>query len=349
MSDMINMFEKRSLTNALEQKIVLEPWLFNLVFSGQKEFHVTDTVDIEIYTNTTKLAQFVSPTEKALAIKKGSRRIETIHIPRTWEKKVFTTEELLRYQQLGEIWVSNAAQRTDAANTMILQELEDLKNRIYNRLEQLTCEALSTGEIHINQDNIEFALKYGFINTVNLKTLLGAALWSASTSNPLKDIRTWRGQMMKTSGRQATHLILGSDAAAAFVDNVAVMKALNNLNYKVGTMDMNQSPTNGGIFIGSLAGVQVYEYNQQYMTNAGVLTDMIPTTGAILLAVGHPGFRTHYGAMARIMNSKVQLIGGEMYIETDTNDDKTVLEWKIEQKSMVAIHEPNAVISATVV
>ena len=348
MSAMIDIFEARSLTNAINRVKVVEPFVLNICFKN-RQFHTADKIDIEIITGSDKLAQFVNQYEGALPIKKLSKSIKTLTLPRTFEKKIFTAMELANYQSIGNVYVSSPEDKTRLANQMILQELEELKNRIIRRREQMACEGLSTGKIEISQDNIDFSVSFEFENNVHLVTLGAAAKWSETTAKPLVNLRNWKRDIMKRCGVNADTLILGSEAADAFLSSDSVKKELDTNNNKVGVIDLNQTATRSGIFIGRIMGIDIYEYNQQYTKPDNTTADMIDPKKAIMVASQSPGFRIHFGPIYRIENGNLKIYQNELLVETNTNEDKTALDWKVEQKSLPTIHEPNAVISATVV
>jgi hypothetical protein len=348
MSALIDMFESRSLTNAINRVQMVEPFILNTLFKT-KQYHAADKIDIEIITGSDKLAKFVNPYEGAQIIKKLSRSVKTLTLPRTFEKKVFTAIELANYKSIGNIYVSNGDDSVRIANQMILQELEELKNRIIRRREQMACEAISNGKIEINQDNIEFTVDFEFKNDVQLLTLASGDKWSSANSKPLIQLRNWKRNIMKRCGVNADTLILGSESADAFLGNDSIKKELDTNNNRVGVIDLNQTATRSGLYIGRIMGIDIYEYNQQYTKPDDTTADMINPKKAIMVASQSPGFRIHSGPIYRIDNGNLKIIPNELYVETNTNEDKTALDWKVEQKSLPTIHEPNAIISATVV
>jgi hypothetical protein len=96
-------------------------------------------------------------------------------------------------------------------------------------------------------------------------------------------------------------------------------------------------------------GIDIYEYNQQHTKPDGTTADMINAKKAILVTSQSEGFRIHLGPIYRIYNGNLKVIPNEFFLETNPNEDKTALDWKVEQKSLPTIHEPNAIISATVI
>ncbi len=347
MSALIDMFETRSLTNAINKTKTIEAFVLNSVFKN-KYFHAADKIDIEIIAGSNKLALFVNQHEGALPIKKLSKAVKTLSLPRTFEKKLFTALELANYKSLGNMYVTSPEDRTKISNQMILQELDELKNRIIRRREQMACEAISTGKVVINQDNVDFSVDFEFENNVQLLTLTSNAKWSETSSKPLVNLLGWKRDIMRRCGINADMLILGTEAADAFVSNESVKKELDTSNNKIGVMDLTQNQSRSGMFIGRILGVDIYEYNQQYTKPDETTADMINPKNAILIASQSPGFRVHFGPIYRIENGNLKIYQNELFVETNTNTDKTALDWKVEQKSLPTIHEPNALISAVV-
>ncbi len=346
MSGLINIYDKRSLTNAINKMPTAEPFVLNTIFN-RKQYHTSDKIDIEIRYGSDKLAQFVNADEEAKTIAKMKGEMRTVTTPRTFEKKYFSALELSNFNEGGKIYAGSAKEYEDITNKMILDELNELKQRSIRRREQMACEALALGKVDIAQDNIEFSVDYNFEASRQLLTLASADKWSATTSNPVGDILKWRLDIVRRSGMNPDMLIVGSDVMQILIKNEDVKKALDTSHFNSGDFDIRKAASAAGVWLGNLAGVDVYAYNQQYSVGS-VTKDMIPAKRAILVASKNTGFRQHFGPVYRIEDNKLKTYQSEMLVETMTNYDKTALEWKVEQKCLPAIHEPDAVISALV-
>lgn len=350
MPGVIDIFEKRSMTNAINKTIALEPFFMNMFFK-RKEMHANERIDVEIYKGIDGYAQYVNRnTPEAKPVKKGSQKWETVSLPRTYEKKVFTAQELADYHSIGSIYTENPAERTKAANEWTLREVAQLKERVLRTSELAAATIMSTGKYEVDLPDVKFDFDFKFTSD-QLPTL--TTKWDASTgANPLKNLRDWKRKIMAKTGINPNILILGSDAADAFLDNETVKKALDNNNYKVGSLDLSGDATQAGIYYGRIAGVDIYEYNQQYsvINSSGNLEvkDMIDKKKAILSVKGHDTFRLHKGPAYRIKGTDgLSVIMGDYLLEPKVIDDY-ILEWKCEQKSMPIIHMPELIISATV-
>ena len=353
MSGTIDIYDGRSLTQAINQIIVPETFLLSTLFNNV-QYHISYNIDIEIYRSSSTLALFADKEAEAKLIKKRTRKVQTITVPRTFEKKVFTAKELADYRNIGNIYLADEATIMRQSDDYVAQELEVLKNRIQLRREQMAAVSLDTGALSISQDDLEFDLDYGYTSDQK-KTLTGVNLWSAATTGkPLNDIRGWKRAILRLKGIVPSIMILGSDAAAAFINNDQVQKFLETYRgFGAGQFELNNGMTQAGSFICTFLGIDVYEYTQQYVTvdaSTSVETahSMIGDNKAILVAKS-PEFRIHYSPAYRIADGGLlQLLNQDMYIESQVSADRTKLEWRVEQNSIPTIHDPNCVISAVV-
>jgi hypothetical protein len=349
---LINIYDKRSLTNAVRKVKVVQPFILDKFFTRKKQ-HSSEKIDVEITESKAKLAQFVNQDEGAKLIGKKTKSVKTITVPRTFEKKVWTAQELADYKALiGNVYASKE-ERQRAANEMVADEVADLKDRIMNRREEMACQILNTGKISIAQEGIGFELDFGFKtdtleNGGHIVTLAEAYQWDDGASkNIINDVRSVKTAIQRRSGKTVDTCILGEDAAKWFIADTAVKSALDNLNYKVGMIDLNKANEQYGIYIGRFMGIDFFEYNQQYDVD-GVTTDLINPKKAIFLP-SNADYDLHFGPIYRISESgDLNIITSEFLLEPKVNEEKTFLEWKIEQKSLPAIGDSDIIVSMTV-
>jgi predicted RNA-binding protein YlqC (UPF0109 family) len=341
----IDVMDSRALTTAIEQTTVVEPFILGTFFKSPEDVGA-ETVDIVIEKRTSKIAKFVNEGEEPRLIGKTGRSVKTVKIPKTFEKKIFTPTELRKYRNLGETYMDDA-QASASANRMVVKELEDLKQRALNLREYMACQAIAAGKIEVRQSNIEFDVDFDFVSTEQLITLSGANLWSASTAKIINRIRAWKSAMSKR-GYGATDIILGEAAAEAFINDEAVLKFLNNNNTRVGAVDYTKQIAAGGNLIGNFAGLNIWEYTQTYTDDNGTAQLLIPTDRAIVLSKQNEN-RVYRAPIYRINDRGLDVTSTDMLVYSKVNDNNTLLTWEVEQKSLCAICDPGAVISAKVV
>ena len=75
-------------------------------------------------------------------------------------------------------------------------------------------------------------------------------------------------------------VILGADAANAFMDNAAVQATLDKRNYMIG--DVQYRDDNGAEFLGRIFGMEIYCYQDGYVNTAGSSVDFIDDDYCVL-------------------------------------------------------------------
>lgn len=346
---LVDLYDSRSLTAFINKINKVDPFVYQTLFKSNKQDHNSDIIDFETFYGNEKIAQFVHSDETAPRLaEKGSKKVQQVKIPKTWEAKIFTARELAVISKIGNIYGDPESQRT-AQKDFIRLELEDLRERAIRLREKMSCDAIAKGKNEIRQSNIEFDIDFLFVNGTQLITLTNTNLWTHADSKPIEKITEWKRMITKASNASPTMMILGTAAADAVRANTKTGDLLHQNNTMVGKLDYTRPYIVGATFIGNLCGLECYEYMQQYVNSAGVATDMIPTDRAILIAPTKD-FRTHFAPAWRIENNNTsEPVFGEFIIEVDPKSNKQMLQWNCEQSSLPTIHDPGCVISAKVV
>ena len=239
MANNIDIYSWESLTAAVNKIAPVNTFLLNTVFKTIVN-HNSDKVLVEIVTGKQKLARFVNKSEGPQLISKKAPYTETVTLPRIYEAKNFTADELASLKDLSAgVYAGSPQDVISASERRKLQEMADLNDRLTRRIEQMAAAALSAGAISVSQSNIDFTINFHFDNGQHLKTLTGADLWSASTAKIVQNIRTWKRQIYQLTGKNANICLLGTNAANYFINNEKILSLLDNWNTKVGTMDLN--------------------------------------------------------------------------------------------------------------
>lgn len=351
MSALIDLFSYRSTTNAINQLKAFEPFILKTFFgAGRTQQHAAETIDIEITAASDRIAQFANAEAEAKLIGKLKKTVKTITLPRTFEKKIFTAKEIADYKSLSEIYISSSAARVKQGNTWILNELKNLKERVIRRREQMACEAIATGKISVTQSDIEWSLDFGFETDVHKVTLAGADKWNEATDPDITlQILKWKKDILRRCGVNADILILGESATEYFISNSFVKDSLDKLKQFYGALDLTKANTPSGMHLGRFEGLEVFSYNQQYTKASGNVANMIGSNKAILAAskIDNNTFRLHYGPMYRIDDKKGKVYNVDMLVEP-IQVNNNILEWRCEQKSTPAIHDPGAIMTIDV-
>ena len=335
----------RSLSKAVNLLETPSQYITTNIFKkSRKEFAHDEVVDVESYEGEISIAQFsMSNDSEPKLIKGTASTVKTLRIPRTYEGKNFTTQELKSMMRLGEIYSTDFAARNKAIAERVNRDLIKLKSRVSTLREWMGCQAIDTGKLEVTQNDLK--LKYDFGLTSRMEILAAADLWTAETCDIIGQIETWKREVPG-----ADTLILGRTASTAFRSNADVKALLHNNNILVGKLDLTKPLKDGTILIGYFAGLKVVEYVQQYVNSAGTTKDMIRQDRAIVLN-SDGDFRTHVGPVYRIKDNKGSLVkfNGEFLLVPHINERKTLIGWELEQRSILVPWDRRALKSIKVV
>lgn len=347
----ISIYDSRSLTAAVNKIKPPNTQIFD-IFNVQKEVHATDIIDWETISEESRVAQFVSrEATEPKGIKRPTRTVNSIRIPRTWEAMTFTAQKLKDYTELGNIYGASQQEIDAAINNRVLSDLDSLQNRAIRRRVQMFAETLDTGKVVIAQDDYEATIESGMVtdtlaNGGHIVDLSGSIDWASTTANI--DQQTYQiKQAFTKRGKSVRVCILGASAAVSFLANEKVRKVLDNNNIQAGRLNINSAQESTLIPLGTFYGIQFYEYSEMYKNDSGVIVPMINDKRAIF-ADNTAEFKMHVAPVHRIENGKVVSYQSEFYLDS-IEKKKQILTWELEQKSLPQIKDPDSIISAKVV
>ena len=350
MATLIKYNDRLSLTKSINLLQNPEPFMLKTFFST-KEFHLSNQINMVRKKNVTGLAQFVPNSAEAVTVNtENNEQLIAVNIPRTFEKKVFTAEELQRIDLASNPYATDKAQLVSLSNQYVLAELAALKRRVELRKEAMACEALTTGKLIYTGENIAFTIDYGYTAGEQLVTLDAAHKWGASGVKIFDSIDELQGKLQDRAFASASKMILGTKAASVLKNDDGILKQLDTSYNNVGKLDKTQRYTAWGRYLGNLLGIDIYEYTQKYTRSNRTVKDLFPIDSVLLVADVDGATKLHYGPSFRISDSfGLNVDTSELLVEPKKNDDNTAFEWKVEQHSLPIIHAPEAVICAKVV
>jgi len=346
----IDIFDWRSLTASITKIAPVQSFLLDTVFKT-KVAHVSDKVDIDLIKGSQKLAMFVNKNEGPHLVGKDTYQTLTFNLPRLYEKKLFTANELGEFKTgTAGVYAGSAQDIISESERYKLMELASLKDRITRRIEQMACSILSTGGLTVSQDNIDFTYNFDYHagSDNQLPVLTGNYLWGGTTADIIGNIRTWKRNIFKKTGATPTIGLLGTTAATKFIADTAVLAMLDRNNQRAGVMDVTRPIINGSNYLGNILGIDWYEYSCPYIDGAGSAAEAFDAKLCVLVAPDD-SFRVHSGPIYRLQPGGDSLtIQNGIVVWPVTDNYNTSLEWTIETKPLPAVHNPDRVIAATV-
>ncbi|MBL7998331.1 MAG: major capsid protein [Candidatus Kapabacteria bacterium] len=349
----MNIYEYRSLTNAVNKVKVVQPFLLNMFFKEGIERHDSDLILVELVESSARVARFAGKNSPPHPVKNRTRKAYEFKIPRTFESKPFTAEELSNFKESADgMYIGSAEDRKAQVRTKIIDEVKTLKERVINRRELMAAQSIVSGTVTVNEDGVIKTADYGFVPGTHLITYAGTSKWDGSAGDIAGDFvkypRAIRRRTLDPSAQIVC--ILGTAAADVFRKDVTVQKELNTMNFKVGTLNLDNVPDISGTnFIGKYKGVYVYEYSQGVFDETNTEIEIFPVNRAVF-GVKCADNRIHAGPIYRIDPETKQTIKiiNEMYLDAVTDKYQQTLEWLLEQKSLTIVHDADRFVSIQV-
>src|SRR5690606_34524535 len=148
----------------------------------------------------------------------------TVQGPNIRIKQPFTPSELLFNRKPNTVVFPTADQQMSAIEAHVARDLAYMDSQVVNAEEWLAAMALR-GTITYERDDEE-VVTITFPNPA-AHTATIDTLWSESTSKPEKDLLAAKRLIAAETGLAPTHIILGQDAADAFLGNARIEALLD--------------------------------------------------------------------------------------------------------------------------
>lgn len=344
----LNEYDAISLSHYAKEVKPTESFLLDLFFS-KREPHENPTIWVKTKKNAKTLASFANKnaTEPSPVKANGEYSTNQYTLPRIYESKIFTQNELKRFNEIDKLF-AEGAERDKARAEMIANEIDDLKNRVINRLEQMASKALTTGKFISNDANSDSDILFDFDFKSDKQFHALTKKWSAVDSDPIKDLRLLSNKMLDNSGYRPTSLVLGRGASDAFLSNANVLKYLDAQNFRLGAVDISKQVNNTAVEVANVLGIKIYEYSSKYIDSDGVAQDFFSENGCLLLNASINAGAVHTAQILRVDEKrKLYPIAQEMALIPITNELQTALTWTLDNISAPIISDVTPIISVT--
>ena len=300
----MNMFETRTMLQALEQAFTPTTFLRDTFFSNVQEFD-TAVVDMDIELGGQSVAPFVHPSIGGKLVDREGYTTKTYQPPELSPERLTTAEDLMN-RQVGETVYSTRSPMERAA-VQLAKDLRFLDNIITRREEVMAAEALFTGQVTVKGDGYDEVVKYWKGDASDPFTQLsGTSRWSQSGSDIIASLEAASDKIANGSGLTGVNVVLGSDAAKYLMSHEKTLK-LHNRRVQLGQIDPRTVPA-GAKYLGDLAGFSLWTYNRVYkdpVTKA--LTPYVPLDKVLIAGEGAMTTMA-YGACALFRDDTEEMI-----------------------------------------
>jgi hypothetical protein len=269
----VDMYDSRTMLAAMEEMFPPRTFLRDTFFRNTRTF-TSKTVDVDVKKGGRRVAIYVDPKDKGHVNDRKGYTTKSYEAPYIKEQKVITPYDLLSRSPGQSIYDPQGPQARAAK--ALADDLTELDEMVTRAEEIQACQGMFAGAITVrNGDTISFGLAAAH----NLASNAGHTLWASIAKTALlAQLRGWRRLLVKDSGRSPTDIILGSDAADAFLKALDPDSGggLTNLRVERGQITPSLLP-NGVTYLGYFPelGVDVWSYDEYYH-NGSTDVAMVP-------------------------------------------------------------------------
>jgi len=338
-----------TLTPAVNEMKAPNSFLKNFLF-GKNVAVPTRNIELSFLRRGRKIAPFVERNGAAIMTAGRNEEFLIVQPAHIRVKRPMTPSELLNKRRPGSVIFASGEEIGAAMRQYIADEQGMLMDDVTNSEEYLCAMALTGAISYVSQDEAAFTVTFPR-SAANDIVLSGADLWSASTSNPAADMLSAAQIINDAVSLNVTDVILGADAADAFLSNASVIQKLDPLRLRTGTVDLTQQfQESGAMFLGEFVhGIRIWRYARQVDVN-GTTTDLIRSKYAeFVCRTPAAQFVTYYGAiedMKAIGAGKV--LQSQRFSKSWEEEDPSARMLLVESNPLPCLRRPDATLSMKV-
>jgi hypothetical protein len=201
------------------------------------------------------------------------------------------------------------------------------------------CAQALTGKITVNQENVAFEVDF-LLPADNKPVLLGNVQWDDEGAEIINNIRAYK-RLGAKSGFNLSLAFSTPSVTDAMLANDEIKKLLDNRNLNVGQITID-----GMDYIGRIAGVDIFEFSEEYVNEAGVSTPMLPD-GTFTMLDPNARFDMNYAAIND--TSAGGNVVTDYFSKAWNQEDPSCLWLLVETDPLPTVNQPGALVHATVI
>src|SRR5215472_1106546 len=286
---MADVFSTDVLTAGLQSLLGNPQFLLDRFF-GITQAEASEQIHFDVIQGKRRIAPFVSPLSEGQIVASQGFVTNTFTPAYIKDKRVFDMNRPLK-RAPGE-QIGGSMTPMDRQRALLATSLQDQLNMLRRRQEVMAGEILTTGKSTISGDKyptvvLDFGRAAG-------NTITAATLWSVTTSTPLNDLQDWSQIVLQQTGAMLQDVIMTVDVWKVFKSNTSVTQYLNLWRTwtAMPTLSAPTQMTEGGVFMGEIAGFNIYVYSGWYVDpRSGTELPILPAGTCILTSAALEGVK----------------------------------------------------------
>jgi len=348
----IDIFDTRTMLEAVEQMKRPSMFLRDTFFPAAPPVE-TETVDVDIIKGKRRIAPFCSPLSEGKLVEGLGFTSSSIK-PGYIKPFMITTASDLLKRSPGQTLYSGGMTIEQRAQLKLGENLAELMDMIDRREEWMAAKALDLGAITmtIKGETTDKTVSVDFAMGATHKiTLTSTDLWNDTESDPIGDLTDWARLIRQDSGVNPTDVVMGADAAAAFINNAQVQKLLDLRQVDVGAIKPQQLP-NGVSYVGRInapsLSVDVWTYDEWFIDETtGLETSMVPAK-KVWMGSRNAKNKTLYAVIQDMEAIEEGSAAVKRFPKSWVPKNPSARHLMVQSAPLVALLQPDAFVSATV-
>lgn len=340
----------RSLTAPINEVKSPNSFIRTLLF-GREEAVPTRDLELSYFRRDRQTAPFVERNGEALMTNGHTEEFLLVRPPHIRTKRAMTPSELLDKRRPGSTIHVQASGINSAMRRYIAQEQSYLMDDILNTEEWMCAMALQGAISYTAQDEAAFTITFPR-SASNSITLAGTDLWTDAASSPAKTILDVMQIINDAVSLNVTDVILGSDAADAFIANAEVEQKLDTRRLITGSVDLtNQFLDSGAMFLGTYVhGVRIWRYARQVQQGSSTVDLVRPKFAEFVCATPAAQNMMLYGAIEDMKALGAgRLLQSKRFSKSWEVEDPSARIMLVESNPMPLLKRPDSTASVQVV
>lgn len=297
----LNYTDTAVLLAAYKEQKAPNTFLQNRYFPDGTTF-TTAQVLVEYKDGNQKLAPFVSPEVGGKAVRREGYEANAYEPGLIAPKRTLTIDNLTK-KGFGEALYGELTP-AERAVKITADDLTEMDEMIARRQEQMCAQVLQENALtmkHYGDDNKVIATKkIEYFNGQNDAVYTVSTKWNTADADILAEVAAIT-KLLTKRGLAATDVLMGYEAADAFLNNEKIQKLLDNRNYNIGVIDPTEN-FDEAVFLGQLnckgRKMNFIQYDATYIDENGEEKSYIDPKTIVVTAPGCGV--TNYGAITQI-------------------------------------------------
>lgn len=342
--------EWQTLTAAVNDIKSPNNFLTELLIGSKRNTHPTQTLELGRWLADRKMVPFTKVGAQAYPLSGVTKDFTSIKAPNIRVKISFEPSPLLFGRTPDtKVFLREGENQLSAVQQHIAMDMQYMADQIANREEWLVSQALTgvisyTGTDDLHADAFEFDYSRAAGNTV---TLTGTDVWTNAASDIAADVRLAKKTVMDATGVELTDVVMGENAAAAFLGNAGVLAILDRRNTRGDESEAQRQGggvlPSGAYYCGRIFGLRWWEYSRTVLDADGSTVTLIPTADAHFVSTSPAaGISMEYAAIPDMDAFNGGLIQVQRFAKSWVEKDPSVVVALTHTRPFPLLRRPEA-------